>query len=268
MIFYYLTEAENVANYLTDGLRRSERRFYVFKTWSSIELMLEGIIFDSQMTQETFIEKYNILAFNIAEDVLEPGPIPKMRIPQTISEDGQELLQTQSYYAETDISPARIIGVKDAFGNNITHQYSAEEKNYNPVRRFLSYAKPYWYFIVFATSAGIVKFLIPLIFPYVLRIVIGKVLMNDAIDIAEKTTRIYRLIVIVLLINLFWMGVTYARSIFTAIAGHRMIRDLRVALVLGFGAHEIMQLRLTVGELTQFLLYLAMFYAPLQRCLI
>jgi len=37
------------------------------------------------------------------------------------------------------------------------------------------------------------------------------------------------------------------------------------ALVLWFGAHEIMQHQLTVGELTQFLLYLAMFYAPLQR---
>ena len=230
MIFYYLTETENVEKYLTDGLRRTEKRFYVFKTWSSIELMLEGIIFDSQMIQETTIEKYTILVLNIDEDVLEPGPIPKVRIPQTISEKGQELLQSQSYYAETDISPARIIGVKDAFGNNITSKYRADEKNYNPVRRFLTYAKPYWYFILFATTAGILKFLIPMIFPYVLRIVLDKVIMNDTIDMAEKTLRIYHLVGLVLLLNLIWMGVTYARSIFTAIAGHRMIRDLRVAL--------------------------------------
>ena len=36
-------------------------------------------------------------------------------------------------------------------------------------------------------------------------------------------------------------------------------------LVVWFGAHLIMQGELTVGQLTQFLLYLAMFYAPIQR---
>jgi len=36
-------------------------------------------------------------------------------------------------------------------------------------------------------------------------------------------------------------------------------------LVVWYGVHQILQGRLTVGELTQFLLYLGMFYSPLQR---
>ncbi len=36
-------------------------------------------------------------------------------------------------------------------------------------------------------------------------------------------------------------------------------------LVLWYGVHQILKDQLTVGELTQFLLYLAMFYFPLQR---
>ncbi|UCE08328.1 MAG: ABC transporter ATP-binding protein, partial [bacterium] len=60
--------------------------------------------------------------------------------------------------------------------------------------------------------------------------VLDQVIMNNNINIATKTNRVLHLIGIVLLANLVWMGVTYARSVFTAIAGHRMIRDLRVAL--------------------------------------
>jgi len=230
MIVYHLTETDNVKKYLSEGLKRSERRFYVFKNWSSIELMLEGIIFDSQKSPEIEVDQYNVLVLNLDEDVLERSPIPKVRIPLSIGEKGQELLQSQSYYPETDISPSRIIGVKNAFGDNITKRYKAGEKKYDPLRRFLSYAKPYWYYILVATTTGIVKFLIPLIFPQVLRIVLDKVIINNNIDIATKTNRVFHLVGIVLLANLVWMGVTYARSIFTAIAGHRMIRDLRVAL--------------------------------------
>ena len=36
-------------------------------------------------------------------------------------------------------------------------------------------------------------------------------------------------------------------------------------LVVWYGVHEILAGRLTVGALTQFLLYLGMFYSPLQR---
>lgn len=230
MIVYHLTENENIKRYLSDGLKRSEKRFYVFKNWSSIELMLEGIIFDSQASPQVEVNQYSVLLLNLDEDVLEQSPIPRVRIPSSIAEKGQELLQSQSYYAETDISPSRIVGVKDAFGDNITKKYKFKEKNYDSLRRFLSYAKPYWYLILFATIAGIVKFLIPLVFPQVLRIVLDDVIMNNNMNIAQKMNKVIHLVGIVFLLNLAWMGVTYVRSVFTAVAGHRMIRDLRVAL--------------------------------------
>lgn len=143
MIVYHLTESENVTNYLSEGMKRSEKRFFVFKKWSFIELLLEGIIFDIQNEQEANINKYNILVLNVDEDILEPSPIPEVRIPASIGQKGRDLLQSQSFYAETDINRSRIVGVKDAFGNNITHQFDTDEKNYNPLWRFLSYVKPY-----------------------------------------------------------------------------------------------------------------------------
>jgi len=96
MIVYHLTESDNVKKYLSDGLKRSEKRFYVFKKWSYIELILEGIIFDYQISPDIKVDNYNVLVLNLDEDVLEPGPIPKVRIPTSISEQGKELLQANS----------------------------------------------------------------------------------------------------------------------------------------------------------------------------
>jgi len=230
MIVYHVTESENVSRYLAEGLKRSERRFFVFKNWKFIELILEGMIFDFQNYPESNINNYTILVLNIDDDILEPSPIPEVHIPMSIGEKGRLLLQSQSFYAETDIIPSRIVGVKDSFGDTITDTYKIRVKNYNPLWRFLSYVKPYWKYILMATSAGIVKFLIPLIFPQILRIVLDQVLVNPALDTAAKSRRLLHLVGIVLLANLLWMAVTYARSIFTAIAGHSLIRDLRVAL--------------------------------------
>ncbi|MBN2011921.1 ABC transporter ATP-binding protein [candidate division KSB1 bacterium] len=230
MIFYLLTETEHVQKYLSDGLKRSDKRFYFFKQWGLVELLLEGIIFDSQRHSEIDISQYNVLVLNVTEDVMEPSPIPKARVPLSIGDKGLELLQSQSFYAETDISPSRIVSVKDAFGNNVTGKFKVQEKNYNPLWRFLSYARPYWYIILGATIAGIFKFLIPLLFPQILRITLDQVILNETMDLATKSQRIVHLVTIVLLANLAWMGLTYSRSLLTAISGHRMIRDLRVAL--------------------------------------
>ncbi|MFZ5518090.1 MAG: ABC transporter ATP-binding protein [Candidatus Zhuqueibacterota bacterium] len=230
MIVYHITESEHVSRYLAEGLKRSEKRFFVFNNWKYIELILEGMIFDFQNYPESNVNDYKILVLNIDEDILEPSPIPEVRIPASIGEKGRLLLQSQSFYAETDINPSRIVGVRDAFGDTITDAYRIREKNYNPLWRFLSYVKPYWYFILIATSAGIVKFLIPLIFPQILRIVLDEVIADPALDLAAKSRRLMHLVGTVLLANLCWMAVTYARSIFTAVAGHSLIRDLRVAL--------------------------------------
>ena len=230
MIVYHLTTVEDSQRYFNNGLKRSEKRFYVFKKWDFIELFLEGLIFDSPTANENHLNQYHVLVIQIDEDVLMPDPIPKTVLPGSIRAEGQDLLQAKSFYIETDLSPERIIGVKDAFGNNITKRIRREGKKINPVWRFLSYVKPYWYFIALATVAGIAKFLIPLIFPYVLRIIIDDIILNEQLALVTRSQRIFHLVLLVLGVNLVWMIVTYFRSIFTAIAGHRMIRDLRVAL--------------------------------------
>jgi subfamily B ATP-binding cassette protein MsbA len=99
------------------------------------------------------------------------------------------------------------------------------------VWRFLAYVRPYWRYVAVATAAGLVKFLVPLVFPWMLRVMLDDVVLKPGIDPAARERTILYLVLGVLALNLLWMVATYYRSVYAAIAGHRMIRDLRVALL-------------------------------------
>jgi len=90
-------------------------------------------------------------------------------------------------------------------------------------RQFLSYAKPYTRLFLLATVCGVLKYNIPVLFPWVLKDIIDSLIRTPPPTPASIHLKIGTLI----LLYLFWMVVTYYRSYFADTAGQRMIFDLR-----------------------------------------
>ncbi len=47
--------------------------------------------------------------------------------------------------------------------------------------RFLAYAKPYRHYVIFATVCGLIKFLAPLVFPWMLKVLL------DPTEVVERS---------------------------------------------------------------------------------
>jgi subfamily B ATP-binding cassette protein MsbA len=94
----------------------------------------------------------------------------------------------------------------------------------NPAtKKFLSYAKPYRWWIAAATVCGLLKYNIPVLFPWILKDVIDHLLTSSPPRIAKINTDI----LLLTLSYLFWAMVTFYRSYLADQAGQRMIFDLR-----------------------------------------
>ncbi|RMD86260.1 MAG: ABC transporter ATP-binding protein [Calditrichaeota bacterium] len=94
----------------------------------------------------------------------------------------------------------------------------------NPaIRKFLTYARPYRWWIAGATLCGLLKYNIPVLFPWILKDVINALLYTDKINVSEIHIKMLALI----LIYLFWAVITFYRSYLADQAGQRMIFDLR-----------------------------------------
>lgn len=107
---------------------------------------------------------------------------------------------------------------------------SKQKKRPNFIR-FLSYVKPYTWFIVLAAIGGIIKFTIPLIVPQVTRYLLDDVLLNSSFSSEEQLSRLFRSIgLVAALIVCVWAPGTYARSYFSGLAGHKAVFDLRQQL--------------------------------------
>jgi ABC-type multidrug transport system fused ATPase/permease subunit len=223
MIFYHLCRAADTTKYLTEGLARSDGRHYVFDRWEDIRLLTT-----------TFYEaepEHVVLALDLDADMLVDGPITQRRLPAGLPAEDVKHLQASSRYPEVDVSAARIIDVKDVLGDSVRARFTPRDRRRAPVWRFLAYVRPYWQYVAIATAAGLVKFLVPLVFPWMLRIMLDDVVLKTGITSAAREHTILYLVLGVLALNLLWMAATYYRSVYAAIAGHRMIRDLRVALL-------------------------------------
>ena len=162
--------------------------------------------------------------------MLIASPIPKSSLPSSLSTTDIHGLQSRSRYLETDLDPKRIVGIRNGLGDDVTELYQRPPGRTTSIRRFLAYLKPHWIFVAVATAAGIVKFLIPLSFPWMLRVVLDDIVLNTTRDIEARSNQLLFLVVLLIVLNLLWLGATWLRGFFTGIAGHRMIRDLRVAL--------------------------------------
>jgi ATP-binding cassette, subfamily B, putative efflux pump len=223
MIVYHLCHAADATKYLNEGLARSDGRHFVFERWEDIRLLTT--------TLDVTDPGHVVLALDLDADMLVEGPVTQRRLPAGLPEEDVKRLQASSRYPEVDVSAARIIDVKNVLGDSVRARFTARDRRRAPVWRFLAYVRPYWHYVAVATAAGLVKFLVPLVFPWMLRIMLDDVVLKPGITRAARERMILYLVLGVLTLNLLWMVATYFRSVYAAIAGHRMIRDLRVALL-------------------------------------
>lgn len=223
MIVYHLCRAADAPKYLAEGLARSDGRHYLFDRWEDIRLLTAAL--------DAAEPEHVVLALDLDADMLVNGPIAQRRLPAGLAAEDVKRLQAGSRYPEVDVSAARIVDVKNVLGDSVRARYTPRDHRRAPVWRFLAYVRPYWRYVAVATAAGLVKFLVPLVFPWMLRVMLDDVVLKSGIDPAARERTILYLVLGVLALNLLWMVATYYRSVYAAIAGHRMIRDLRVALL-------------------------------------
>jgi subfamily B ATP-binding cassette protein MsbA len=228
MIVYHVCRAEDVGRFLREGLSRREGRHYVYKHWAHAQMLFSGLLPESPSPKQ--VQAHVALVLNVDRDMLLPGPMATAKSVPHLREADRETLNAHSRYLEVDLNPERIVDVKDAFGNSVKEQYRGNHVKRASIRRFLTYVKPYWPFVALATAAGIVKFLMPLVFPWMLRLLLDDVVLQRALDAAARNQMVLKYILAMAGAVVLWMVGCYYRSVFSAIAGHRMIRDLRVAL--------------------------------------
>ena len=228
MIVYHLCRAADATRYLAEGLSRSEGRHYLFDRWEDIRLLAAAL--DAAAPADAEAE-HVVLVLDLEADMLTHAPIAQRRLPAGLTDDQVQRLQADSRYPEVDVSAARIVDVRNALGDSVRAHYAPRDHRRAPVWRFLAYVRPYWRYVAAATAAGLVKFLAPLAFPWMLKVLLDDVVLKEGMSAAARERTILYLVLAVLALNLLWMVATYYRSVFAAIAGHRMIRDLRVALL-------------------------------------
>lgn len=226
MILYHLRPASEVPRLLAEGLRRANGRHYMFPRWQDAALLLSGLY----RAPDGSTDPHVALVIEADEDMLVAAAIPDTRLPGSLRPADVRQLQAQSCYAEVDLSAHRIRDVKNGFGDSILARFRSDAGDRTPIRRFLAYARPYWPYVAGATACGLVKFLAPLAFPWMLKVLLDDVVLRPDLDAATRERQILTLVVSVLAINLVWMAATYFRSVLAATAGHRLIRDLRIAL--------------------------------------
>ena len=227
-IVYHVCESQDVSRYLDQGMFRTKGRHYVFEDWAQVQAYLSSLL--PELSSPNDLKKYVILVLSVDRDMLLPGPITESQHSLRVDTTERQAMDSHSHFLEVDLNPERITDVKDAFGNSIIERFHERENRRTPVWRFLTYLKPYWPFIVLATIAGIFKFLLPLIFPWMLRHLLDDVVLQEGLDPSIRHSMVLDYILIMAGAVFLWMIATYCRGVLSAVAGHRMIRDLRVAL--------------------------------------
>ena len=226
MIVYHLRRSSEVPKLLADGFVRTDGRHYLFDRWEDLQLLFNAL----HRADASSADPYVALVLNVDEDMLAAAPIPERKLATDLRPEDVVRLQQRSRYPEVDVHARRIIDVKNGFGDSVLARYQPSPKGRAPIWRFLAYAWPYWTHVAAATVAGLVKFLAPLAFPWMLKVLLDEIVLNPGLDISGRERTVLMLVVGVLAMNALWMVATYYRSVFAAIAAHRMMRDLRIAL--------------------------------------
>lgn len=102
----------------------------------------------------------------------------------------------------------------------------------NSLKRFLRYVKPYWHYIVLAAIGGFIKFLLPMVFPQIMRHFIDNFLTDaGSLSPAVKENYMnqihYYSLIMVGLYILVWFPGTFMRHYFSKKIANRVTFDLR-----------------------------------------
>lgn len=102
------------------------------------------------------------------------------------------------------------------------NNFKSSFKN-SSLKKFFIYIKPYRWFLVAATVCGLLKYNIPLIFPWIFKDIIDRLLSPITYDVA----RFHYTMISMIGLYVLWAAFTYLRSFFADRAGQRLIFDLR-----------------------------------------
>jgi subfamily B ATP-binding cassette protein MsbA len=91
------------------------------------------------------------------------------------------------------------------------------------IKKFLHYVKPYRRVIMVATVCGLLKYNIPLIFPWIFKDVIDHLLAPSSYD----ASKLHTTMLVMIGLYFVWAVVTYFRSYYADQAGQRLVFDLR-----------------------------------------
>lgn len=95
--------------------------------------------------------------------------------------------------------------------------------SHSSLRKFLSYVKPYRWMIAGATLCGLLKYNIPVVFPWILKDVIDHLLTPSP----SYTRMLHITMASLVVLYLFWAAMTYLRSYLADHVGGRLVFDLR-----------------------------------------
>src|SRR5437764_133372 len=99
--------------------------------------------------------------------------------------------------------------------------HSAQRRS---LQRFLASVAPYRATIALATACGVVRYLIPLVLPWTLKIVVDEFLVPTG---GRPRTQLHLLMVGLIAVYVVYGIASYWRSYLAGLAGHRLIFDLR-----------------------------------------
>lgn len=91
------------------------------------------------------------------------------------------------------------------------------------LKKFLSYVRPYRRLIIIATICGLLKYNLPLIFPWVFKDVIDHLLSPSSYEVSK----LHYAMLAMIGLYFVWAAVTYFRSSYADQAGQRLVFDLR-----------------------------------------
>lgn len=111
---------------------------------------------------------------------------------------------------------------------------TTDTKKKSSFLRFMGYIKPYWFLIALAALGGVIKFVVPMIFPQIMKYFIDVVLNPNApLTSAQRISKLNFFSLMIIGIYIFiWIPGTYIRHYFVGKASNRVIFDLRYDLYL------------------------------------
>ena len=97
--------------------------------------------------------------------------------------------------------------------------------------RLLAYIKPYWYLVLISTAFGVLKLILPLILPQVLKYFTDTLLVSETLTASEKIDEIFKWLIILLITYSFiYIPSAFLRQFCSLEASNRITHTMRCQL--------------------------------------